>query len=325
MIDGIPYASLTQVIEQFGGYVDIAAGRAQVNLERQGAIITFDAVRVEASRRNFALRHPLRRDGDEAFMAINDFETFFRHVFDIRLWVDQVSADTSSSESTDLDEMLAPLDLRPREPQPARLRRIVVDAGHGGTDTGAAGPAGLEEKEVTLAVARLLQQDLAELTGAEIALTREEDAEMPDRARSNFAGRSEADLIISLHTGASYAAHARGFEIFYAEPADVSEEDDSSNPRRVNYAARSRLLASAVARGLTEAGISPNRGVRPTPSRVLRAAPMPGIVVELGCITDEADEALLATDSHQAALAQGIAQGVRAYADGLSQVRRDQP
>ena len=314
-IGGIRYIPISSVIEQFGGYVDLAAGRAQISLDGRGAIITINDVQVETASDDFRLRHPLLREGDTAYMALADFERFFRNVFNTRLWIDQITADEppSPEQGEDvLDDLLAPLAPAPQETGRRRIRSIVLDPGHGGTDSGAVGPNGLEEKEVTLAVAQSLKRILEAEMDVEVVLTREADVELPDRARSNLAGQAQGDLLISIHTGASFVQNARGFEVFYADVPSGDGEGGSDSG--VRYAARSRLLATAVSRSLSATEASPNRGVRPTPARVLSRASMPGILVEVGCITNPEEENLLASEGHRNRLAEGIARGIIEYA-----------
>ena len=83
------------------------------------------------------------------------------------------------------------------------LRRIVVDAGHGGKDPGAIGPDGLMEKDVTLAMARILARKLEKDLGCEVILTRDGDVFLPLEERTAIANKVDADLFISLHANAS--------------------------------------------------------------------------------------------------------------------------
>lgn len=95
------------------------------------------------------------------------------------------------------------------------LRRIVVDAGHGGKDPGAIGPSGVLEKDVTLAIARALARRLEKEIGCEVVLTRKGDVYLPLEERTAIANKVGADLFISIHANASRSSKAYGVETYY--------------------------------------------------------------------------------------------------------------
>ncbi|MFM7706390.1 MAG: N-acetylmuramoyl-L-alanine amidase, partial [Rubrivivax sp.] len=91
---------------------------------------------------------------------------------------------------------------------------IAVDAGHGGEDPGAIGPTGLREKDVTLAVARLLKERLDAQPGVRAVLTREGDYFVPLHERVRKARRVQADLLVSVHADAFMRREARGASVY---------------------------------------------------------------------------------------------------------------
>ncbi|HLQ50678.1 MAG TPA: N-acetylmuramoyl-L-alanine amidase, partial [Terriglobales bacterium] len=96
-----------------------------------------------------------------------------------------------------------------------KIGRIVVDAGHGGHDTGTVGPNGLQEKDLVLDVALRLGKLLQKKMGAEVVYTRNDDTFIPLETRTAIANQSQADLFISVHANSSHDPSARGVETYY--------------------------------------------------------------------------------------------------------------
>ncbi len=96
-----------------------------------------------------------------------------------------------------------------------KIGRIVIDAGHGGHDSGTLGAGGIEEKDVVLDVALRLGKLLHDRLGAEIVYTRADDTFIPLETRTAIANKAQADLFISVHANSSPDASARGVEVYY--------------------------------------------------------------------------------------------------------------
>ena len=100
------------------------------------------------------------------------------------------------------------------------LRRVVIDAGHGGKDPGAVGLKGTREKDLTLAIAKRIKAQMAtELPGVEVVMTRESDKFLPLKSRTQIANQMEADIFISIHINASVNRRVRGVETYYLNVA----------------------------------------------------------------------------------------------------------
>ncbi|HCC85671.1 MAG TPA: N-acetylmuramoyl-L-alanine amidase [Porphyromonadaceae bacterium] len=177
--------------------------------------------------------------------------------------------------------------------------RIVIDPGHGGRDPGAVGPAGIREKDVTLAVAKLLAGYLKPI--AETKLTRDSDRALGSDVNSDLRARVEAaetwraDYFISIHCNAA-AAGARGVETYAYKPGGEGER-----------------LARAIQKGLVEATGLPNRGVKFANYYVLRKTSMPAVLVEMGFISNPQEEKLLRDATWQDKAAKAIATGIANY------------
>jgi N-acetylmuramoyl-L-alanine amidase len=227
-----------------------------------------------------------------------------------------------------------------RRPPPARPV-VVVDAGHGGRDPGAIGANGLQEKAVTLAVARLLAERLVADGTVEVVLTRERDTSLPLAERLAVTAANEADLFLSLHADSLPAhPHVRGASV-YTLSAEASDPEAARKARKENAADRrleviaaapdetvrtilTSLMRDSTARRSEElarrlaldlAAVTPllPRARRSANFVVLRSLNTPSVLVELGYLSNAADAAALAGPDHRAALADAIFRAVTAY------------
>jgi len=338
--DGAPYVSLTSLVRQLKGECSLFAARGQVDLGGQTAWVHVNGVGVNSSLGAFSIRKPVLREGDSLLMAMADIEAFFERAF--RITVRQARATSAGRadaregrrervRSDDLPGFDEPDALGPfptiKPPKEvsalAQSGVIVVDPGHGGSDQGAEGRGGLTEKELTLAVALKLQQALQKMLNVNVLLTRGKDVLLPAEARSHFANYHDAALLVSIHAGASYATVAHGFELFIPTD-DVALTGALSgtpsmftDPAPVQARVRqSREVATAIAGGLSQATDAAERGVRQSRCRVFEGLNMPGVLVEVGCLTNGAEEALLETEAYQDLVAQGIAEGIQRIITG---------
>lgn len=180
---------------------------------------------------------------------------------------------------------------------------IVLDPGHGGSDSGAVGPSGVTEKSVSLAVSLKAQKLLAN-SGYHVIMTRTTDIDVaapgvPDgvelQARVDKSPPNTA-LFISVHCNAFSNSRANGMETFYA-------------PNATKGARLARLLNEELERlgGLN------NRGVKSARFYVMTHSKCPASLIELGFITNHREEKLLASDDYQQKLAQAITNAVNRY------------
>nr|WP_272881533.1 N-acetylmuramoyl-L-alanine amidase [Fundidesulfovibrio soli] len=211
----------------------------------------------------------------------------------------------------------------------------MVDAGHGGKDPGAHGAGGLVEKDVNLRIAKLLGGKLEKM-GFEVLYTRTQDKFVSLEGRTAMANARKADLFVSIHCNAHGDSGSSGLETYSLNLASTPDEvrvaarENSVDPRRISdmqkildelmHASKlteSRDFARAAhASALSQAkrgGSTRDRGLHEAPFYVLLGAKMPAILVEVGYITNPAEAARLRNEKYLEGLAQGIAEGVRAY------------
>ena len=169
---------------------------------------------------------------------------------------------------------------------------IVVDAGHGGHDSGARGKQS-SEKNHTLDIARRLRDELAR-RGATVLMTRDGDYFVTLQGRADFANSRRADLFVSVHIDAAPNAKATGTTTYY-------------------WTATSQLLAREMQNEMAKASGLPSKGVRQARFFVVRNTWMPSVLLECCYISNQREEKLLLDPNFRQRLANGAAQGVSNY------------
>ncbi len=208
---------------------------------------------------------------------------------------------------------------------------IVVDAGHGGHDSGAVGN-GLREKDVALEVAMYLADSLR--ADYNVITTRSTDEFIPLGRRAEIGNNANADLFVSIHLNSAPSSTATGSEVFYyskKESAYASEVAKFENSVDKGYADvpisdfiindifyrvnqnKSAAIAGDVLNNITETFGLRRRGVFGANFAVLRGSNSPSILVEIGFISNHADMDLYATQSSRKNLAEKIADGIRKH------------
>ena len=220
----------------------------------------------------------------------------------------------------DLDRLILPI-LRPSRVGRNAIRTIVIDAGHGGTDSGTLNHARkLNEKTSTLDVAKRLQALLAD--GAwKVRMTRTDDrfVELSDRAE--FANNAKADLFISIHFNAVAAgSDVRGTETYVLTPqfqrstssAKSGPEDKVAYPGN-RHDSRSAILGYHMHRQLLAKLKSEDRGYKRARFAVLRLVDCPGVLVEAGYLSNNGEAAKIANANYRGDIAEALFAAVQAY------------
>ncbi len=213
-----------------------------------------------------------------------------------------------------------------RTAQNSKQPCIVVDCGHGGTDLGAIGPSGLQEKEVCLNVGIELTGMLRK-QGFNVVLTRPNDTFIPLDYRTSSANSAQADLFISIHANAAGNNTARGIETYYLDNALLTDQHSSLSAQSLQVVdgidaqrtSKSKSLANTVHASLVQQATEfvptvIDRGIKKNVSQVLVGTTMPAILIELGFLTNPSEEQLLKRAPYQRELARGISNGVALYA-----------
>ena len=225
-------------------------------------------------------------------------------------------------------------------PNADRPLRIVVDPGHGGKDPGAVGPGGLLEKNVALAMALELAEELPRRLPCTVRLTRSDDRFLPLEQRTAIANGFGADLFISVHANASRSSRAKGIETYYldrtsdraarklAARENAGTEADLVEMQHIladvilsSKIRDSRRLAKEVQAALVgdvsrTYGPVRDLGVKRGPFYVLTGAMMPAILIETSFITHPVESKRLASARFQRQAAAAMASGVERYLEG---------
>lgn len=226
-------------------------------------------------------------------------------------------------------------------PAIGKIRRIVVDPGHGGHDPGAQGAGGTREKDVVLQIALRLAHRLKEELGLDVVLTRSTDVFLELQERTAIANKVGADLFVSIHANASLNRNSSGIETYYLnlakteKVAQLAAKENGTTLEKVsilqavlfdlmaNYKLNdSAQLADEVQKAVYHkvsvryAGVK-NLGVKQGPFYVLVGATMPSILVETAFVSNVKEEARLNDPDYQECTAEGILDGIREYIVGL--------
>ena len=181
---------------------------------------------------------------------------------------------------------------------------ITLDAGHGGSDSGAIGPTGYSEKEATLAITQNVA-DILSNSGAKILMTRDSDVDVYGvnasainelQARVNVGNNSNSDLFISIHCNAFTNPSANGTQTFYYDGSYQGKK-----------------LATLIQKEMIEVNNLRDRGISTCNFYVVKHSAMPAVLIETAFITNPTEEALLSDPDWQSELAKAIARGISAY------------
>lgn len=186
-------------------------------------------------------------------------------------------------------------------------KKIVLDPGHGGFETGAIAN-GIIEKEQTLAVA-LKTKQLLETEGATVILTINELFQdfrtLPLSERANFARQYKADLFVSIHFNSNSYAFVHGTETYY----NNTVYKDTTNP----YPNESKELARSIQEQVAKTAKTKNLGIKENVFHVLRNNSVPSALVEIGFLTNKEEAARIVTEDFQEQSARGIVKGIIEY------------
>ncbi|MDG5470914.1 SH3 domain-containing protein [Jeotgalibacillus sp. ET6] len=244
-----------------------------------------------------------RVNSGEQFKAVSQNEDWFEIELDdgtagfIANWI--VSSEEASAENTaeEKPEEVVEEDTQEDVPDPPAASieeaTIIIDAGHGGRDSGAVGASGSYEKSLTLRTAEILYHKLSS-TGANVIMTRQDDRYIDLHTRVASSQQNDADLFISIHYDAIDDRSIRGFTTYY-------------------YGDMDHPFAQSVHAGLQDQLNLRDRGVHFGNYLVLRENSIPAILLELGYLSNPSEEAVINNDQFREIAATGIYNGVVDY------------
>lgn len=180
-------------------------------------------------------------------------------------------------------------------------KSVIVDAGHGGSDSGATA-GGVYEKNLTLPVVKLLARRLTE-EGAAVTMTRSDDSAVPLGERSAMANRAKADLFVSVHINSNRLSNSRSGTITFFHAQD----------------AIGRLLAACIQREIAQLKLLPGIGIwsdtriYSSGFSVLRNTTMPAVLIELGFINHATDRGVMKTEEFRRSVAKAVVEGLKTF------------
>lgn len=210
-----------------------------------------------------------------------------------------VKADKPYRVVIDINKPVPPVDYKFSAGLKGKI--IALDPGHGGSDSGAIGPGGTQEKTVTLAVAKNLQT-LLERAGATVIMTRRDDRDVfgPNataveelKARTTIGASNKADIFVSIHADSFTSPTVGGTSTFYY--------------RKSMYDV---MLAQSLLSGIVPACGLANRNANSANFYVIKRSTMPASLIEMAFISNPNEEKLLNSPQFQQKMAQGIFQGL---------------
>jgi N-acetylmuramoyl-L-alanine amidase len=227
-----------------------------------------------------------------------------------------------------------------------KVRRVVIDPGHGGSDPGTRGARGLREKDLVLDIALRVGNLVKERTGWDVLYTRIDDSYFSLEGRTDFANAKKADLFLSIHANSSLRPESFGVETFYLnitanrdDLAVASRENANSQKSvsegrdiierisRYDKVEESREFAGYIQSALVEScesrGQEGDRGVKTAPFIVLLGAEMPAVLAEVGFLSNSREETLLNTLAYRQKVAEALYRGMDRYARSLSHFPND--
>lgn len=265
--------------------------------------------------------------------------------------IETTAADTAAL-ALPAEPVAAPFGAPPQKPQSSRPRGkrvIVVDPGHGGPDPGTIGASGTYEKNVTLAMAREIKEHLEKTGRYKVVLTRDRDIFLRLRERVAIAREANADLFMSIHADSMPDRAARGPSIYTLsekasdrEAADLADKENKADVIAgldlshetpevstilIDLAQRETMNRSAqFASGLIGEIRKETAVLRNTHRfagfAVLKAPDVPSVLVELGFLSNKAEEKALTSRKHRARLAQAVVRSTDAFFSRVEEAKR---
>ncbi|OYW02483.1 MAG: hypothetical protein B7X11_03655 [Acidobacteria bacterium 37-65-4] len=242
---------------------------------------------------------------------------------------------------------LPPVSTQPPQ-RTAAFDMVVLDPGHGGSDTGATSAEGLQEKNLTLALAWKTAV-LLEKEGIKVVLTRSTDQQVPLSQRTAIANYNRADLLISIHLNASPVPSARGTETYYMsrEATDLwstqlAAKENAAGPEagvspvagldmvlwemaQTSVLVESAALAETIQQEFNALLGTNDRGVRQAPFAVLEGAQMPAVLVEVAFLSNPAEAKRLADPFFQDQVASSLVNSILNFKARYDRPQAPQP
>ena len=289
---GFSYVSLNKVAKQLRGNLHTKGKKVILKTPHQSYLFEQHKRKAFLNGNPIALGAPVVKKYHQFFIAKQDYETL-------------------------LHPLANPTAIKRNQ---TRLKKIVLDAGHGGKQTGSINQSlKLVEKKYTLDLAIRVAHRLKK-KGYKVYLTRSEDKALGLKERSAFANKVSADLFISLHFNSVKSSKVRGIETFVLSPKGLLSFNQPSIHRSIHehysghqFNQLNTLLAYIIQTSLIKKTQTKDRGVKRARFGVLKNLNCPGILVELGFLSNFNEGRKIQTETYRNQLADAIVSGIINY------------
>ncbi len=326
-IESIDSYKIFSLPDPFRIVIDVRGERNTIPIATKKAVISSPEI-VADSEESVALQNdPQKEETTEQTKTIVIRRDKKKRAFpQILVSVNEESSIPSAKQAISLAQQLG-----------LRVKKIVLDPGHGGKDPGAISNS-MQEKDIVLKLAQKLKPVLQKVLGCEVILTRNKDIFLPLEERTAIANTQEADLFISLHINAHPSSKVRGTETYFlnlstnAEAMRVAAMENATSTHQMSdledilsgimknskideSSKLAQHVQTSILSGMDQKifGKMNNLGVKQAPFYVLIGAEMPAILLEIAFISNEDDVKNLQNPKYLESLTKEIAQGIKAY------------
>ena len=330
-----------QIIEQDGGlylpiqtlreafdpgmkqqYIDLTK-RLTLNLKEKQLRLRIGslAVSTDSDETNLSLSHPPREIEGQLMLPLSFFIDLLPKIYDVRVTHNPV---IHTIRITDKTAPLPDLSTPTATEGPAKFL-VILDPGHGGADTGYQGATLQAEKDIVLDLAKKIEE-VARQNQVAVLLTRDADFEQRPKERIDIARNNLGKLFLSLHCNASFSERAAGIHLYVSNSVGITQLDrPPTNPSKTSrnsvtiealaqedFLKQSRQFATILQKELET--LSPAQiPLSEIPLATLAAVYMPAVLIEIGYLSNEADEARLTDPENLALIATGVVDAIRRY------------
>lgn len=307
--------------------------RLTLNLKEKQLHLRIGSLGVSADldETKLALSHPPLIIEGQLMLPLSFFTSILPKIYDFRVTHDPVI------QTIHITEKAAPLpDLSSSIATEGQAKFLVIlDPGHGGADTGYQGSTMLAEKDIVLDVAKKIEE-VARQNQLAVLLTRDGDFEQRPQQRIDIAQNNPGKLFLSLHCNASFSERAAGIHLYVSNSLGITQLDrPPTNPNETSrnsvtietlsqedFLIQSRKFATILQTELEKLSPAPIP-LSEIPLATLAAVYMPAVLIEIGYLSNEADEARLTDPDNLAFIAEGIVQAIQTYVAESNQAEED--
>lgn len=197
--------------------------------------------------------------------------------------------------------------------------QVVIDPAHGGSDTGVNLSRNVNEKDVTLAIAKMIKRNLDKTKNISVKLTRSTDKDLSLRDRKEMVDKEKTDLFVSIHINAGFGDKSAGYEIYYSSPRKAASSGEGESKEIVadmiesRYINDSILYAQLAQRNIEKVFPREGRGIRSAPVFILDDLSVPAVEIELGFATNIKSKKKLDDEEVQKSIAAGLSRSIREF------------